>query len=296
MFLNLKKFINKKTNLSKIIVIYWPTACGKTNLSIDIAKFLKTEIISTDSRQIYKYLNIWTWKITKKEMVWIKHHMINIIDINKDYSVWEYKKNVEKIINSIQKKWKIPILCWWTGLYIDSIIYNFNIPEVPPDWQYREKLEKIRIKKWNDFLWEMLNKVDPNYAKTLSSNNYRYIIRWLEVFTKTWKSKLNFWEKLEKKYDILFLTPFDWNREILYKKINERIEKMFDQWLINEVKKILKKWYTKNDFWLNTIWYKEVIDYINWEIDLSECKKLVAQHNRNYAKRQLTWFKKYKNI
>jgi tRNA dimethylallyltransferase len=296
MFLNLKKFINKKTNLSKIIVIYWPTACGKTNLSIDIAKFLKTEIISTDSRQIYKYLNIWTWKITKKEMVWIKHHMINIIDINKDYSVWEYKKNVEKIINSIQKKWKIPILCWWTGLYIDSIIYNFNIPEVPPDWQYRDKLEKIRIKKWNDFLWEMLNKVDPNYAKTLSSNNYRYVIRWLEVFTKTWKSKLNFWEKLEKKYDILFLTPFDWNREILYKKINERIEKMFDQWLINEVKKILKKWYTKNDFWLNTIWYKEVIDYINWEIDLSECKKLVAQHNRNYAKRQLTWFKKYKNI
>ncbi len=296
MFLNLKKFINKKTNLSKIIVIYWPTACGKTNLSIDIAKFLKTEIISTDSRQIYKYLNIWTWKITKKEMVWIKHHMINIIDINKDYSVWEYKKNVEKIINSIQKKWKIPILCWWTGLYIDSIIYNFNIPEVPPDWQYRDKLEKIRIKKWNDFLWEMLNKVDPNYAKTLSSNNYRYVIRWLEVFTKTWKSKLNFWEKLEKKYDILFLTPFDWNREILYKKINERIEKMFDQWLINEVKKILKKWYTKNDFWLNTIWYKEVIDYINWEIDLFECKKLVAQHNRNYAKRQLTWFKKYKNI
>jgi tRNA dimethylallyltransferase len=296
MFLNLKKFINKKTNLSKIIVIYWPTACGKTNLSIDIAKFLKTEIISTDSRQIYKYLNIWTWKITKKEMVWIKHHMINIIDINKDYSVWEYKKNVEKIINSIQKKWKIPILFWWTCLYIDSIIYNFNIPEVPPDWQYREKLEKIRIKKWNDFLWEMLNKVDPNYAKTLSSNNYRYVIRWLEVFTKTWKSKLNFWEKLEKKYDILFLTPFDWNREILYKKINERIEKMFDQWLINEVKKILKKWYTKNDFWLNTIWYKEVIDYINWEIDLSECKKLVAQHNRNYAKRQLTWFKKYKNI
>ncbi len=289
------KFLSKKVSLPKLIVIYWPTACGKTSLSIDLAKKLNIEIISADSRQIYKLLNIWTGKITKKEMSWIKHYMIDIIDIDKDYSVWEYKKEVEKIITSLHKKWKIPILCWGTGLYIDSIIYNFNIPEVAPDWDYREKLEKIRNEKWNEFIWNMLNKVDPNYAKTISPNNYRYIIRWLEVFEKTWKSKLDLKKKLEKKYDVLFITPYDWDREKLYEKINNRIEEMFRFWLIDEVKNILNKWYKKDCFWLNTIWYKEVIDYIEWVITLEECKNLVAQHNRNYAKRQLTWFKKYEN-
>jgi tRNA dimethylallyltransferase len=287
-----ESFLNKKSTLPKLIVIYWPTACGKTALSIEVAKELNTEIISADSRQIYKWLDIWTGKITKKEMWWIKHYMIDIINIDKNYSVWEYKKKVEKIINSLHKKWKIPILCGGTGLYIDSIIYNFDIPEVAPDWKYREKLEKIRLKKWNDYLWGKLNILDPNYAKTLHPNNYRYVIRWLEVLKNTWKSKFDLKQKLKQKYDILFLNPFDWNRDKLYKKINKRIGEMFEKWLIDEIKKLLKK-YSKNSFWLNTIWYKELLDYIEWKLTYEECKNLVAQHNRNYAKRQLTWFKKY---
>ncbi|MBP8016540.1 tRNA (adenosine(37)-N6)-dimethylallyltransferase MiaA, partial [Candidatus Gracilibacteria bacterium] len=282
-------------SLPKLIVIYGPTACGKTSLSIDLAKKLNIEIISADSRQIYKLLNIGTGKITKKEMSGIKHYMIDIIDIDKDYSVGEYKKEVEKIITSLHKKGKIPILCGGTGLYIDSIIYNFNIPEVAPDWDYREKLEKIRNEKGNEFIWNMLNKVDPNYAKTISPNNYRYIIRGLEVFEKTGKSKLDLKKKLEKKYDVLFITPYDGDREKLYEKINNRIEEMFRFGLIDEVKNILNKGYKKDCFGLNTIGYKEVIDYIEGVITLEECKNLVAQHNRNYAKRQLTWFKKYEN-
>ena len=130
---DLKKFLEKKSEKNKIIVIYWPTACGKTDLSIKIAKFLNSEIISTDSRQIFKWLDIWTGKVTEEEKEGIIHHMIDIIEPNQEYSVWEFKKEAEKIIKNILKKWEIPILCWWTWLYIDSLIYDFKIPKVPAD-------------------------------------------------------------------------------------------------------------------------------------------------------------------
>lgn len=292
---NIQKFLDKKSSLPKIIVIYWPTASGKTSLSIDIAKQLNSEIIWADSRQIYKLLNIWTGKITEKEKQGIVHYMIDILDINKDYSVVEFKKETEKIINSLHSKWKIPIICGWTWLYLDSIIYNFDIPEVEPDWDYRNKLEQIRLEKWNQYLWDMLNKVDPKYALTLSPANYRYVERWLEVFEKTGKSKLDLKWKSTPKYEVLFLTPYDGDRPKLYTRINARIEEMFEVGLIEETKNVLNLGYKKTDFWLNTIGYKETIEYLDWNLTLEECKNLVKQHNRNYAKRQLTWFRKYKN-
>lgn len=292
---NIQKFLDKKSSLPKIIVIYWPTASGKTSLSIDIAKQLNTEIIWADSRQIYKHLNIWTGKIREEEKQGIVHYMIDILEIDKDYSVWEYKKEAEKIINSLHSKWKIPIICGWTGLYLDSIIYNFDIPEVEPDWDYRNKLEQIRLEKWNEYLWEMLNKVDPKYALTLSPANYRYVERWLEVFEKTGKSKLDLKWKSTPKYDVLFITPYDGDRPKLYSRINARIEEMFEDGLIEETKNVLNLDYKKTDFWLNTIGYKETIEYLDWNLTLEEAKNLVKQHNRNYAKRQLTWFRKYKN-
>jgi len=288
-----EEFVQKKTELPKVIIIYWPTACGKTSLSIKVAKNLETEIIWADSRQIYKLLDIWTGKIKENEKEWIIHHMIDFLNINKDYSVWEYKKETEKLIQELHKKWKIPVICWWTGLYLDSIAFNFQIPEIEPDWKYREELENIRVARWNEYLWQMLFDIDPIYAKELEINNYRYVIRWLEIFKQTWKSKKELKKMLPPKYEILFLNPYDWDREKLYSKINQRIDEMFQEWLIDEVKNILAKWYRKSDYGLNTIWYKEIIDYLEWNITLEESKELIKQHNRNYAKRQLTWFRKY---
>ena len=286
------KFLKKDSKWKKkIIVIFWPTASWKTWLSIDIAKYINSEIISTDSRQIFKYLNIWTWKVTKEEMDWVPHYMLDFLEPNIEYSVWEFKREAEKHIEEIYNKWKIPILCWWTWLYIDSLIYDFDIPRVPWDKELRKKLEEERLQKWNEYIWEKLNEIDPEYAKELHPNNYRYIIRWIEVKMITWKSKKDFKKKKKLKYDTLFITPFK-NREQLYEKINKRIQIMFDEWLIDEVKKLLKK-YRKEDFWMKTIGYKEVIDYLEWNITLEESIKLVQQHNRNYAKRQLTWFRKY---
>lgn len=325
-FLEINKLENYKCiknwkNKKKIIVIYWPTASGKTWLSIEIAKQINSEIISTDSRQIFSWLDIWTGKITEIEKQWIIHHMIDIITPNKEYSVWEFKVLAEKKINEIYSKWKIPILCWWTWLYIDSLIYDFNIPKIPKNENIRKRLEEEALKYWNEYVYKKLQEIDPEYAKELHPNNIRYIIRALEVKLLTWISKMDFREEKTLKYETLFLTPYNGNREELYNKIDFRVQQMFDEWLINEVKELLKV-YSKDDFWMKTIWYKEVSKYLLsfqnfisveeksekiefkklslWEkekiwmdLNLEETIELVQKNNRNYAKKQLTWFRKY---
>jgi len=310
------KFLkNNNWQFNKLIVIYWPTASWKTTLSIEIAKYINSEIISTDSRQIFKGLNIWTWKITIDEMQWIPHHLIDIISPDKEFSVWEFKELAEKKIEEIISKWKIPILCWWTWLYIDSLIYDFNIPRIPADENIRETLQQEAITYWNEYVYNQLVKLDPEYAKELHPNNIRYIIRALEIKMITWKSKMDYREKKKLKYDVLFLNPYDWNREKLYEKIDNRVKQMFDEWLISEIEKLLKI-YNKDDFWLQTIWYKEVINYLLWiwkeiplwrkinlwekeklwiRLNLEETIELVQKNNRNYAKKQLTWFRKYES-
>lgn len=293
LFLKIDDFLNKKSSKNKIIVIYWPTACWKTWVWIEIAKHINSEIISTDSRQIFKYLDIWTWKVTLDEADWIVHHMIDIVNPDMEFSVWEFKKEALKIIWEIQKKWKIPILVWWTGLYIDSLIYDFNIPKAPEDKKLRLELEQKALEFWKKYVWDILNEIDPKYAKEVHYNNLNYVIRAIEVKKLTWLSKLDFKTEKNLKFDTFFYTPYFWDREALYKKINLRIKQMFDFWLINEVKNILKMWYKKTDFWLKTIWYKEVIEYLDEKITLDECVEIVSRHNRNYAKRQLTWFRKY---
>ena len=253
---------------------------------------MNSEIISTDSRQIFKELNIWTGKVTEEEKEGIIHHMIDIISPDRDYSVWEFKVEAEEKMQEIWQKWKIPILCWGTGLYIDSLIFDFKIPKVPADENLRNKLEEERQKFWNEFIWKKLQELDSKYAEELHPNNYRYVIRALEVKILTWKSKLDFREEKELKYETFFVTPYDEDRKKLYEKIDKRVAMMFELWLIDEVKNLLKK-YKKDDFWLKTIWYKEVVDFLDWKISFEECVDLVQKYNRNYAKRQLTWFRKY---
>lgn len=289
----IRNFLKKSGDKEKIIVIYGPTASGKTSLSIDIATILESEIISADSRQIFSFLDIGTGKIKESEKNGITHHMIDIITPEKEYSVGEYKREAKEIIKSLHKQWKIPIIAWGTGLYIDSLIYDFDIPKVPADKDLRAKLEKEAEELGNDFIYQKLCKLDPEYAQTLHPNNRAYIIRALEVKLLSGKSKSTFKKEKILSYDTFFLTPYDGNREALYEKIDTRVDAMWKEGLINEVKNILKKWYAKNAFWLKTIGYKEIIDFLEGHISEEESKELIKKHSRNYAKRQLTWFRRY---
>lgn len=289
----LNKFIDRKSNKKKLVVIYWPTACWKTALSINVAKYLDTEIVSADSRQIFKYMDIGTAKVTEDEMQWIKHHVIDIITPDKNYSVGEYNREANEVVNYLWNKWKIPVLCWGTGLYIDSLIYDFSIPEVPANKELREELENEAKLYWNDYVYQKLVKIDPEYARDLHPNNLRYVIRAIEVKTMTWIAKTDFIKDKILNYDTLFLTPYDWDRETLYNRIDKRVELMIENWLIDEVKKLLEMWYKETDFGMKTIWYEEIVSYLNWKITLDEAIALIQKNSRNYAKRQLTWFRKY---
>jgi len=289
----LENFLKEKKEEKKVIVIYGPTACWKTASSIDIAKKLDTEIISTDSRQIFRYMDIWTAKIKEEEKELIQHHMIDIINPDESYSVAEFFNESIKIMQDLWSKWKIPILCGWTGLYIDSLIYDFSIPKVKENKELRESLEQEAKKYGNEYVYDKLVKLDPDYAKTLHPNNLRYIIRAIEVKTMTWLAKSKFVKEKELKYDTLFINPYFWDRKTLYERIDKRVFMMLDEWLVEEVKKLLKMWYKDTDFWLKTIWYKEIISYLKNEITLDEAISQIQQNSRNYAKRQITWFKRY---
>jgi len=289
------EFLEKKSEKKKLVVIYWPTACGKTSMSIGVAKKLNSEIISTDSRQIFRESDIGTAKITEDEMGWVVHHMIDIVNLDEEFSVWEYKYQSEKIMDKLYSDNKIPILAWGTWLYIDSLIYDFQIPEVIADKKLREKLEEEASAFWVDYIYDKLKKLDPENYEKVHKNNVQYVVRALEVIILTWKSKYENPVKKELKYDVLFLTPYDWNREELYNRINYRVDLMFEQWLEKEIKGLIKKWYSRKSFWLKSIWYTEYFDYLDWIYSWYEMVDKIKQHSRNYAKRQLTWFRKYEN-
>lgn len=291
----LQTFIEKKSDKPKLVVIYWPTASGKTAMSIDIAKKLETEIISTDSRQIFRESDIWTAKISKEEMDWVKHHMIDICNLDEEFSVWEFKKQSEEIIEKLYRENKIPILAWWTGLYIDSLIYDFDIPEVIADKNLRNQLEKEASDFWVDYIYEKLKKLDPKNYHKVHKNNIQYVVRALEVIILTWKSKYENPVVKNLKYDVLFLTPYNWDREALYSRIDLRVDLMIKWWLEEEIKWLIKKWYSRKSFWLKSIWYTEYFDYLDWIYTYEEMIDKIKQHSRNYAKRQLTWFRKYEN-
>ena len=299
---NIREFVEQ--NPTGVIVIYGPTGCGKTKLSLEIAELIESEIISVDARQVYRGLDIWTGKITPDEMQWIPHHMLDIIDVTQTYSVVEYRDLATTILHDIQSKWKNPILCWGTGLYIDSLIFERNYPSIPPDWDLRQELEDFRVLHGNEALWNKLYEIDPTYANTLHHNDRQYIIRGIEVYKKSGRSKMEIQNTPQLRYDTLFITPYDGDRERLYEKINQRVWEMFNSWLIEETRYILDNlspWLLQNCYnspcpWLATIGYAEVVEYIEWKISLDECKNLVKQHNRNYAKRQITWNKKYGEI
>lgn len=268
-------------NKPKIIVIIGPTASGKSDLAVKIARHFNGEIISADSRQIYKEMGIGTGKITKKEMAGIPHHLLNIASPKRQFSVNQYQRLANQAIKKIIAKGKLPIVCGGTGLYIRALIDNISLPTIPPQPRLRSRLEKLTAQE----LFKQLKKLDPRRAKSIDKNNPRRLIRALEIVITSKKPVPEL--KQEPQYDALYIGVKKSTPE-LKKAINKRVDKMLKMGLENEVQNLVKK-YGWTKVLKNTIGYHEWVNFKN--------KKEVAEQIKsatcNFAKRQVAWIKKY---
>ncbi len=280
----------------RVLAVVGPTASGKTKLSIDLATHLNTEIISADSRQIYKELSIGTAKPEIDDLNKVKHHFIDHISINEKYDVGKFVKEASEVISKLHHENKLPIVVGGTGLYINSLLYGiFEGPS--SDKNIRTSLEAELNELGLQSLLEKLKKFDFETYQRIDKNNPRRVIRALEVYYLTGQpiSKLQKVKQRKPDYEI-YIFGLNWDRKILYERINKRTEKMIKNGLIDEVKTVIEKFGEDVNVVLQTVGYKEVIQFLKNEISYDEMIELIKRNTRRYAKRQLTWFRKDKNI
>lgn len=280
----------------KVIVIVGPTASGKSDCAIELAKRIDGEIVSADSMQIYKEMDIGTAKVTNEEMSGVKHYMINIVNPDEDFNVAMYKKMAEEALEEIASKGKTPIVVGGTGLYINTLVNGIEFSEIDKDEEYRKELEKKVSVEGIDGIYEELKSVDPEAANIIDKNNVRRVIRALEIYKVTGKTKTELDKESikETKFDFL-MYGIKTDREELYNRINKRIDYMMEQGLVSEVEELNKK-YKMSKTALQGLGYKEVIEYINGNCNYDEMIEKLKMETRRYAKRQITWFKRDERI
>lgn len=268
--------------MKKIILITGPTGTGKTKLSIAIAKRYQGQIINGDAFQIYKDMNILNAKIKPEEKENIPHHMLDIKEINEEYSVADYQKDVRAIIDTLHQQNKIPILVGGSGLYLDSVIYNYTFPATKRE----SKTEKQYLNLSNDELHNLLKSLHPEIATAIHKNNRKRVLRAIEL-AKEGEVVTQFNNELLYDVKILYLEE---ERSLLYKELNRRVDQMVEEGLVEEVRKLAKMNISRTAS--SAIGYKEILPYLQGEISLEEAIELVKKNTRHYAKRQITWFKK----
>jgi len=278
-----------KKNHKKLVVVVGPNASGKSNLAVKLAKKFNGEVVSADSRQVYKEMDIGTGKITKKEMQGIPHHLLDVASPKRRFTVAQYQKKAEQAIKKIQKKGKLPILCGGTGFYIQAVVDGLAIPPIKPDWKFRKLLEK----KSAEQLFHMLQSLDSKRAANIDRHNKRRLIRAIEIVTKT-KKPVPFLTT-KQKYDVLTL-GIKKSKTELTERIRIRLLKRLEQGMIEEVKKLRKSglsWKRLESFGLE---YKFIAYYLQKKMDYGEMVDGLQKAIENYAKRQMTWFKRDKKI
>ena len=280
---------------NKVIVICGPTASGKTALSIELAKQIHGEIVSCDSMQIYKDMDIGTAKPTPEEMQGIKHYLIGYVSPEVRYSVADYKTDAKKAIKEIIQKGKMPIVVGGTGLYLDSLIYEIEYQDIKFDEEYRKEIEKEVDEKGLEEIYERAKQIDAKAIEKISPNDKKRILRILEIYHATGKTKTEQEiesRKKEVEYDYK-VYALDWDRQKLYDRINKRVDIMVEKGLIEEVKQILDKYDTFPTA-MQGLGYKEVVEYLEGKLTKEEMIEKIKMETRRYAKRQLTWFRKNK--
>ncbi|AKL95385.1 tRNA dimethylallyltransferase MiaA [Clostridium aceticum] len=281
----------------KLLILVGPTAVGKTDTSIALAMKLKGEIISADSMQIYKHMNIGTAKPSIEEIQGIPHHLMDIVEPNEDFSVAAFQQKAKVAIEEITYKNKLPIIVGGTGLYVNAIIYNMDFTSTISNWDLRNQLQEEADKYGNEYLHDKLREIDPDAAERIHKNNVKRVIRAIEIFHESGEKIGNFREdvQLTNEYDFL-LIGLTRDREELYDRINKRVDIMMEEGLIEEVKKLLEMGYPEDLVAFKGLGYKEIISYLNGSIPLEEAITILKRDTRRYAKRQLTWFRRFENI
>lgn len=278
-----------------LIILTGPTAVGKTDLSIKLAKDLDAEIISADSMQIYTHMDVGSAKVTKEEMDGVVHHMIDEVDPDFPFSVSEFKERANKYIRKIDEEGNRVLVTGGTGLYLNSLIYNMDFAKSDANNEIREELRKELEENGIDYMHEKLKSLDPGSAERIHKNNTKRVIRAIEVCLSG--EKMNDFSndlKYNEKYKPLIIV-LNREREHLYERINRRVDIMIENGLLDEVKKLLNMGYSKELISMQGIGYKEVVKYFDGEYTYDEAIEIIKRDSRRYAKRQLTWFRRYKD-
>ena len=278
-----------------LIILTGPTAVGKTDLSIQLAKAVDAEIVSADSMQIYKYMDIGSAKVTEEEMQGVKHYLVDEIEPDMPFSVSEYKRMAEEYIDEISSRGKNVIVTGGTGLYLNSLIYDMDFGKSDANQELRDKLNKELEENGPAYMYEKLVSLDKDAAERIHPNNIKRVIRAIEVAMSG--EKMNDFSKdlrYNKKYRPIIIV-LNRDRQALYDRINLRVDIMLKNGLIEEVKGLLEKGYTKDMISMQGIGYKEIIKYFDGEYTLEEAIEIIKRDSRRYAKRQLTWFRRYED-
>lgn len=275
---------------NRVIAVVGATASGKTSYAIELAKKINGEIISADSRLVYKGMDIGTAKPTIDEMQEIPHYMIDVVEPEYNYSVGLYVKEAKKHITDIISRGKVPIVVGGTGLYFRVLLENYDLPDVKPDYELRKELSSYSYEE----LLEMLTKLDEKAANSVEKNDKKKLIRYIEIIKLAGKPLDLVRGVKEKEFNVEWV-GLNFPREILYDRINKRVDLMIEQGLIDETKKLLQKHGRISNI-TDTIGYREVLSYLDGELSLDDAKDKLKQNTRNYAKRQLTWFRKNEQI
>ncbi len=281
-----------------IIILTGPTAVGKTKASIGLAKAINGEIISADSMQVYKYMDIGSAKIRPEEMQGITHYLVDVLEPDDEFHVVRFQQMAKQAMEEIYAKGKIPIIVGGTGFYIQALLYDIDFTENNEDTAYRKELEQAAAEKGADYLHNMLREVDPVSAETIHANNVKRVIRALEFYKLTGQKISEHNEKeraKESPYDFCYFVLND-DRKLLYDRIDLRIDIMLKEGLLEEVEALKKKGYTKDMVSMQGLGYKEILDYLNGKCTLEEAIYILKRDTRHFAKRQLTWFRRERDV
>lgn len=281
-----------------LIILTGPTAVGKTELSVKLAKALQGEIISADSIQVYKYMDIGSAKVTKEEMEGVKHYLIDELMPDEEFNIFYFKEKAKEYVNEIYKNNHIPIVAGGTGFYIQSLLYDIEFKNEESDDQIRNELYQLYEKQGAAYIHNMLKEIDPESAAAIHENNVKRVIRAIEYYQLNGE-KISTHNEREKQKNSPYKFKYyclNMDRKLLYERINKRVDIMVENGLVEEVKSLLNMGYSKNLVSMQGIGYKEIILYLEGNITLEEAVEMIKQETRRFAKRQLTWFRREKEV